>query len=55
MTVQFKTTDTEVTIKTEWNTLHQFFNQDGKIRPLRSALALTKYNLYQRTSSLRAT
>jgi predicted trehalose synthase len=32
MTVRFKTTETEVTIKTEWNTLHQFFDQEGKIR-----------------------
>jgi hypothetical protein len=54
MTYSFKTTDTEVTIKTDWNTRTIHLDQRGRHNNPRTWIALTKYNLYQRTSGLRS-
>jgi hypothetical protein len=54
MTYNFKTTDTEVTIKTDWNTRTIYIDERGRHNNLRTWNALTKYNLYQRTRGLRA-
>ena len=54
MTYDFKTTDTEVTIKTDWNTRTIYLDQRGRHNNTRTWIALTKYNLYQRTAGVRS-
>jgi hypothetical protein len=55
MTVQFKTTDTQVQIKTDWNTRTLYLDERGRHNNTRTWIALTKFNLHQHTSGLRDT
>jgi hypothetical protein len=53
MTIQFKDTDNQVQIQTEFNTRHIYLKPNNEIDRRRTLVALLKYRLYEQTAGLR--
>src|SRR4051812_29032819 len=53
MKFQFKDTDNQVTIQTEWNSRHIYLTEDYHIDRRRTLMALLKYRANQRLASMR--